>query len=43
MTLANLVLAMNCYYSNLIKGHETHPVDNERGVDSPTAAGSRSL
>ena len=25
--LANLVRAMNCYYSNLIEGHDTHPVD----------------
>ncbi len=25
--LADLVRAMNCYYSNLIEGHDTHPVD----------------
>src|ERR1039457_7716614 len=25
--LADLVRAMNCYYSNLIEGHATHPVD----------------
>ncbi|MCK5681014.1 Fic family protein, partial [bacterium] len=25
--LAHLVRAMNCYYSNLIEGHDTHPVD----------------
>jgi len=29
-SLADLVRAMNCYYSNLIEGHETHPVDIER-------------
>ncbi|WP_461481363.1 hypothetical protein [Porticoccus sp.] len=27
--LANLVRAMNCYYSNLIEGHNIHPVDIE--------------
>lgn len=31
-SLANLVRAMNCYYSNLIEGHETHPVDVERAL-----------
>ncbi|MBX9770541.1 MAG: hypothetical protein K2X29_04180, partial [Candidatus Obscuribacterales bacterium] len=25
--LAELVRNMNCYYSNLIEGHNTHPVD----------------
>src|SRR5271169_4811778 len=30
--LANLVRAMNCYYSNLIEGHDTHPVDIERAL-----------
>jgi hypothetical protein len=24
-SLADLVRAMNCYYSNLIEGHDTHP------------------
>ena len=24
--IGNLVRAMNCYYSNLIEGHHTHPV-----------------
>src|SRR5580698_1139818 len=28
-SLANLVRAMNCYYSNLIEGHDTHPIDIE--------------
>ena len=31
-SLANLVRAMNCYYSNLIEGHYTHPVDIERAL-----------
>ena len=31
-SLADLVRAMNCYYSNLIEGHETHPVDIEHAL-----------
>ncbi|MEM6603014.1 MAG: Fic family protein [Pseudomonadota bacterium] len=30
--LAQLIRAMNCYYSNLIEGHNTHPVDIERAL-----------
>jgi Fic family protein len=30
--LATLVRGMNCYYSNLIEGHNTHPVDIERAL-----------
>jgi len=29
-SLADLVRAINCYYSNLIEGHDIHPVDIER-------------
>ena len=32
--LAELVRAMNCYYSNLIEGNDTHPVDIERAVQN---------
>jgi Fic family protein len=32
ISLATLVRAMNCYYSNLIEGHDTHPVDIERAL-----------
>ncbi len=32
--LADLVRAMNCYYSNLIEGHVTHPVDIERALNN---------
>jgi Fic family protein len=32
MALADLVRAMNCYYSNLIEGHDTHPIDIERAL-----------
>jgi Fic family protein len=30
--LADLVRAMNCYYSNLIEGHNTHPVSIEQAL-----------
>lgn len=30
--LADLVQSMNCYYSNLIEGHDTHPIDIERAL-----------
>ncbi len=33
-SLADLVRAMNCYYSNLIEGHDTHPVDIERAMNN---------
>lgn len=43
--LADLVRAMNCYYSNLIEGHDTHPVDIERALrnDYSTDARKRDL
>src|SRR5438876_8275841 len=31
-SLATLVRTMNCYYSNIIEGHATHPVDIERAL-----------
>ena len=36
--LANLVRAMSCYYSNLIEGHDTHPVDIERALRNDYSA-----
>ena len=30
--LADLVRSMNCYYSNLIEGHNTHPIDIEKAI-----------
>jgi Fic family protein len=36
--LAELVRAMNCYYSNLIEGHDTHPVDIERALHGDYSA-----
>lgn len=31
-SLAVLVRTMNCYYSNLIEGHNTHPIDIEKAL-----------
>ena len=31
-SLSNLVRSMNCYYSNLIEGHNTHPRDIEKAL-----------
>lgn len=36
--LSGLVRAMNCYYSNLIEGHDTHPVDIERALKNDYSA-----
>ncbi|MDQ7001489.1 MAG: Fic family protein [Ghiorsea sp.] len=32
LSVGNLVRSMNCYYSNLIEGHGTHPRDIERAM-----------
>jgi Fic family protein len=40
-SLADLVRAMNCYYSNLIEGHDTHPVDIERALKGDYSADAR--
>jgi Fic family protein len=37
-SLATLVRAMNCYYSNLIEGHNTHPVEIERALNDDYSA-----
>lgn len=39
--LASLVRGMNCYYSNLIEGHDTHPVDIERALKNNYSSNSR--
>ncbi len=31
-SIGNLIRSMNCYYSNLIEGHDTHPRDIERAL-----------
>ncbi|MGV0035512.1 MAG: Fic family protein [Candidatus Azotimanducaceae bacterium WSBS_2022_MAG_OTU7] len=36
--LADLVRSINCYYSNLIEGHDTHPVDIERALKNDYSA-----
>src|ERR1700692_1867276 len=36
--LADLVRSVNCYYSNLIEGHDTHPVDIERALKNDYSA-----
>lgn len=40
-SLATLVRAMNCYYSNLIEGHNTHPVDIERAMNNDYSADAK--
>src|ERR1700676_1895432 len=40
-SLADLVRAMNCYYSNLIEGHDTHPVDIERALKNDYSRDAR--
>ena len=37
-SLSNLVRSMNCYYSNLIEGHDTHPIDIERALNQNYSA-----
>src|SRR5271157_5362551 len=36
--VGDLVRGMNCYYSNLIEGHDTRPVDIERALRADFAA-----
>jgi Fic family protein len=40
-SLADLVRVMNCYYSNLIEGHDTHPVDIERAMKNDYSKDAR--
>jgi Fic family protein len=40
-SLADLVRLTNCYYSNLIEGHNTHPVDIERALKKEYSADAR--
>ena len=39
--LASLVRGMNCYYSNLIEGHDTHPIDIEKALNNDYSTNSR--
>ena len=38
LSLGALVRSMNCYYSNLIEGHDTHPRDIERALHQNLSA-----
>lgn len=40
-TVGTLVRSMNCYYSNLIEGHDTHPRDIDRALANDFAAEPR--
>ena len=40
-SLANLVRAVNCYYSNLIESHNTHLIDIERAMHDDYSDGAR--
>jgi len=40
-SLADLIRGMNCYYSNLIEGHYTHPIDIERALKSEYSQDAR--
>ncbi|MBF0425906.1 MAG: Fic family protein [Magnetococcales bacterium] len=39
--LADLLRVMNCYYSNLIEGHNTHPIDIERALRQEYSADAK--
>ena len=39
--LCDLVRSINCYYSNLIEGHNTHPIDIERALAEDFSADKR--
>jgi Fic family protein len=38
LSVAELVRSMNCYYSNLIEGHNTHPRDIDRALGADYSA-----
>jgi Fic family protein len=40
-SLADLVRSMNCYYSTLIEGHDTHPIDIERALKNDYSRDSK--
>jgi Fic family protein len=40
-SVGTLVRSMNCYYSNLIEGHDTHPRDIDRALANDFSAESR--
>ena len=40
-SIADLVRSMNCYYSNLIEGHDTHPRDIDRALSDNFAKNNK--
>jgi hypothetical protein len=38
LAIGGLVRSMNCYYSNLIEGHDTHPRDIDRALHKSFSA-----
>src|SRR5258707_14350155 len=38
VAIGDLVRSMNCYYSNLIEGHDTHPRDIDRALKNDYSA-----
>jgi len=40
-SIGELVRSMNCYYSNLIEGHNTHPRDIDRALDDQYSSDPR--
>ena len=40
-SLVSLVRATNCYYSNLIEGHDTHPIEIERALKNDYSKDAR--
>jgi len=40
-SIGDLVRSMNCYYSNLIEGHDTHPRDIDRALSNDFSAEPR--
>src|SRR5713226_486306 len=38
LAVGELVRSMNCYYSNLIEGHDTHPHDIDRALAADYSA-----
>jgi Fic family protein len=39
--IAGILRTVNCYYSNLIEGHNTHPIDIEKAMKSEYAGNTR--
>lgn len=40
-SVGDLVRSMNCYYSNLVEGHDTHPRDIDRALANDFSSKAR--